>query len=216
MHVQRGLIAALILTGLTASPARAEDDALDAVVRCRVILRVVVDRRETKAFSGMAGSTFWFRVKEVLRFEAEPGMQQDPLWQHNHRAIAARNQTLARTNLLEWSLLYGEDDAPARQRDAALTARLQPGCELILAAPTTAWFSLTGTVVPGKWGQLLNDTGEPRFVDADAETVQAVRDRLGEPDRDVAGFGQLNNLLNTGPGLTLLDKHLTDPGGVLL
>ncbi len=104
------VFAGLVWTALSclAAPsayAQEEDDPLDGVSECRVILVVSLESRDDKNFSGMTGSTFWFRVHEVLRFEDEPGTARDPLWQHNVRGLAGRSRNLGQHYLLEWSLL---------------------------------------------------------------------------------------------------------------
>jgi hypothetical protein len=172
------------LSLLAAPSARAQeaDDPLDAVAECRVILVVSLERRDSKNYSGMTGSTFWFRVHEVLRFEEEPGTAQDPIWRINFRSLSNRSRNLARNFLLEWSLLYSMRDAPARQADDALAERLAEGERLILAAPTTAWFGVTGVVVNHKWGS-LQQYGDPLVVALEEGVLDDLRSRLDDPQR---------------------------------
>ncbi|MCA8923236.1 MAG: hypothetical protein KDD82_15580 [Planctomycetes bacterium] len=189
MSAFRGTLGALLVAGLTgvavAGEGQGAADAatLQSIARSRVILLVEVDHREEKSYSGMAGSTFWFRVQEILRFEAEDGIRADPLWQHEFRTLSALSRNLTQNRLLEYSLLYAQGDQPEARADAALVKRFEVGRTFVLAAPTTAWFSITGTVVAGKWGSLRPKTGEPLFVPADAETVAAVRGGLDGDDR---------------------------------
>lgn len=157
-------------------------EELKAIAGSRAILVIELAEREEKHFSGMHGSTFFFRVREVLRFEAEPGTARDARWRHVFDVLSARARTLARTHMLEWDWLWSDGDDEDAAADAATVKALPKGRTFVLAAPTTAWFSDTGVVRDDAWGKLL--AHGPVLIRAlDAEALAALRGRLADAYR---------------------------------
>jgi len=153
------------------------------VARCRVILLVDFVERQGKNFSGMTGSTFWFRVREVLRLEAEPGVEKDGLWKHNLRQLRGRSQQLERYEWLEWSLLYPQRDRASARADKAVREHLDTKQPFVLAVSTTARFSVTGVLRKGKWGRFNAAPTSVQLVPVRTQDLSRLREAMQSPKR---------------------------------
>lgn len=187
-------LACLALTLCCAAPAFAQDDPAKTkpqpearwaeIAKCRAILVCTFERRDSKHFSGMAGSTLWFRVKEVIRFEGEPGLKKDGLWSLNYRTLLRRSRDLEAHRLLEWSLLYPARDKKAAARDAALCKRFPDTKQtFVLALSTTAKLSTSGTVVRFKWGAIHAGSNQVLIAPLTPASRPALKKALESPLR---------------------------------
>jgi hypothetical protein len=200
--IRSSLLALSSLAFLISAPALAQDEAAETpppaaktkeapvevdwtrIAKCRAILVCSFERRSSKHYSGMAGSTLWFRVKEVIRFESEPGLNKDGLWKLNFRLLRGRSQDLSAYRLLEWSLLYPARDKKAAARDAALCKRFPDTKQtFVLALPSTARLSTSGTVVRAKWGAIHAGTKEVLIAPLTKESRPAFEKALKDPAR---------------------------------
>lgn len=166
------------------TPAKSPKSVWAEVAKCRAILVCSFERRESKHYSGMTGSTLWFRIKEVVRFEGEPGLRKDGLWNTNFRMLRHRTQDLSTYRLLEWSLLYSERDKKAAAEDAAFCKRIPDAKQtFVLALPSTADFSIAGTVVRSKWGAIHASPKGALILPLTKESRPALEKALKNPAR---------------------------------
>jgi len=137
--------------------------SLKTVATFRAILVVEPVKRDNLSFGGMAGSSYWFRIRSILRFESEPGVAKEGIWKADYAILSARARNLRKYFKLEWTRLYsrrGPQRAKNAKADAALRRRLVKGRVMVFAVPSTHDFSFGGVLRAGKWASFRGGLGK--------------------------------------------------------
>lgn len=184
----------LALVALAASPLVAQDrkagkhTKLDKIASSNAIFVVKLAEINEIAYSGIVGSRFMFEIEKVVKFEADKDMVKSGVSTFN--TLLTRCKNLGSYNVLEYTYEYPsltggsgigpgpqptkEDQEKLKRNKAAhsaLTRLLKKGRKYILAAPSVkAFCSISGVVVPNKWGSILLDEKDTIIVEKHSKT----------------------------------------------
>ena len=198
----------LALVALVASPLTADDRKtakdlkLEKIAASNAILLVKVSGIDEIAYSGIVGTRFMFEIEKVVKFEADKGL--DGSASSTFKTLLARGKDLAKYNVLEFTYEYpsltggsgiGPGPQPTKEareqlkKDKALHEEflklLKTDRRYILASPSVrAFCSISGVVVPNKWGSILLDFKDTVIFEKHSKTtLKKLEKLLGQNDK---------------------------------
>jgi hypothetical protein len=200
-------ILALVLALALAAPLAAQDkkskanDKVKKLASGKVIMVVKLTEISGISYSGIVGSIFMFEIEKVVKFEADKGLKKSEASTFNE--LLKRSGNLGDYKILEYryeypSLKGGSGIGPPRQPTDAdrkqlkkntaahekLSKLLKKGRRYILTAPSAeAFCSLSGAVMPNKWGSVLPDSkGEIILEKYTGSTLKKIESLLKEKE----------------------------------